>query len=119
MSQESIEKSAEDVAQLVQEEGLNCLINNAGINVVADFNTVTAEKMIENFHTNAVASLMITKVRFLIDSGLCACVQGVSHQTTKQGYDASVVTASEKHEKERHVCFLLSPGSVICSLLQA
>lgn len=62
MSQESIEKCAEEVHQLVQEEGLNCLINNAGINVVADFHTVTAEKMIENFHTNAVAPLMITKV---------------------------------------------------------
>ncbi|KAM9352093.1 C-signal [Symphorus nematophorus] len=61
VNQESIEKSVEVVAQLVQEEGLNCLINNAGINVVADFHTVTAEKMIENFHTNAVAPLMITK----------------------------------------------------------
>ncbi|KAE8295972.1 hypothetical protein D5F01_LYC04720 [Larimichthys crocea] len=61
VNQESIEKSAEEVARLVQEEGLNCLINNAGINVVADFNTVTAEKMIENFHTNTVAPLMITK----------------------------------------------------------
>nr|XP_046251156.1 C-factor isoform X1 [Scatophagus argus] len=61
VNQESIEKCAEEVDQLVQEEGLNCLINNAGINVVADFHTVTAEKMIENFHTNAVAPLMITK----------------------------------------------------------
>uniref|UniRef100_UPI0037E8DAEC C-signal n=1 Tax=Semicossyphus pulcher TaxID=241346 RepID=UPI0037E8DAEC len=61
LSQDSIKKSAEEVGQLVQEEGLNCLINNAGINVVADFHTVTAEKMIENFHTNAVAPLMITK----------------------------------------------------------
>lgn len=65
VSQESIEESVEEVAQLVQEEGLNCLINNAGIKVVADFNTVTAEKMIENFHTNAVAPLMITKVMFI------------------------------------------------------
>lgn len=63
--QESIEKCAEDVGQLLQEEGLNCLINNAGINVVADFKSVTAEKMIENFHTNSVAPLMITKVMFI------------------------------------------------------
>ncbi|KAM8750906.1 C-signal-like [Acanthopagrus schlegelii] len=61
VNQESVEKSVEEVERLVQEEGLNCLINNAGINVVADFHTVTAEKMIENFHTNAVAPLMITK----------------------------------------------------------
>uniref|UniRef100_A0A671VSH9 Si:dkey-12e7.4 n=1 Tax=Sparus aurata TaxID=8175 RepID=A0A671VSH9_SPAAU len=61
VNQESIEKSVEEVDRLVAEEGLNCLINNAGINVVADFHTVTAEKMIENFHTNSVAPLMITK----------------------------------------------------------
>ncbi|XP_068459995.1 C-signal [Clinocottus analis] len=61
VNQESIERSVEQVDQLVQEEGLNCLINNAGINVVADFETATAEMMIENFHTNAVAPLMITK----------------------------------------------------------
>ncbi|XP_047453226.1 C-factor [Mugil cephalus] len=61
VNQESIEKCMQEVSQLVQEEGLNCLINNAGINVKADFNSVTAEMMIENFHTNAVAPLMITK----------------------------------------------------------
>lgn len=72
VSQESIEKCAEEVAQLVQEEGLNCLINNAGINVVADFKTVTTEKMIENFHTNTVAPLMITKVMFI--NRLCSPV---------------------------------------------
>ncbi|XP_038161388.1 C-factor [Cyprinodon tularosa] len=61
VDQESIEKCAEEVGQLVEEEGLNCLINNVGINVEADFHSVTAEKMIENFHTNSVAPLMITK----------------------------------------------------------
>lgn len=65
VNQESIEKSVEEVSKLVQEEGLNCLINNAGINVVADFHSVTAEMMIENFHTNTVAPLMITKVNFI------------------------------------------------------
>ncbi|KAM9755004.1 C-signal [Menidia menidia] len=61
VSQESIEQCAEEVGRLVGEDGLNCLINNAGINLVADFHSVTAEKMMENFHTNAVAPLMITK----------------------------------------------------------
>ncbi|XP_039539744.1 synaptotagmin-7 isoform X3 [Pimephales promelas] len=61
ISQESIERAASEVEQLVQEEGLNCLINNAGINVVANLETVTADKMLENFHTNSVAPLMITK----------------------------------------------------------
>ncbi|KAJ8396665.1 hypothetical protein AAFF_G00015030 [Aldrovandia affinis] len=61
VSQDSIEKAGDQVGALVQEEGLNCLINNAGINVVADFQTVTAEKMLDNFHTNSVAPLMVTK----------------------------------------------------------
>lgn len=64
LNQASIEKAVEEVGQLVQEEGLTCLINNAGINVLADLQTVTAEKMLENFHTNAVAPLMVTKVMF-------------------------------------------------------
>ncbi|KAK2841892.1 hypothetical protein Q5P01_012092 [Channa striata] len=61
VSQQSIDQCVEEVGKLLQDEGLNCLINNAGIKMLGDFNTVTAEKMIENFHTNAVAPLMITK----------------------------------------------------------
>lgn len=61
LSQQSIDECAEEVGRLLQDQGLNCLINNAGVNVLADFESVTAEKMIENFHTNAVAPLMITK----------------------------------------------------------
>lgn len=81
VSQESIEKCAEEVQHLVQEEGLNCLINNAGINVVADFHSVTAEKMIENFHTNAVAPLMITKVTVLHEL-YASCPTGCSTAAT-------------------------------------
>lgn len=36
VKQESINRSVEEVRELVQEIGLNCLINNARINVVAD-----------------------------------------------------------------------------------
>ncbi|KAG7333199.1 hypothetical protein KOW79_003334 [Hemibagrus wyckioides] len=61
VSEESIKKAAVEVEQIVEEDGLNCLINNAGINVRANFETVTAEKMLENFHTNSVGPLMITK----------------------------------------------------------
>uniref|UniRef100_A0A1A8G0G2 C-factor n=1 Tax=Nothobranchius korthausae TaxID=1143690 RepID=A0A1A8G0G2_9TELE len=60
-SQDSIERCAEEVGRLLEEEGLNCLINNAGIKLEADFHSVTAETMIESFNTNAVAPLMITK----------------------------------------------------------
>ncbi|XP_076848278.1 C-signal isoform X2 [Brachyhypopomus gauderio] len=61
VNQRSIEKAASHVDELVQEDGLSCLINNAGINVFAKFDSVTAEQMLENFHTNCVAPLMITK----------------------------------------------------------
>ncbi|TRY66411.1 hypothetical protein DNTS_003370 [Danionella cerebrum] len=61
VSQESIDKAAAEVEQVVRDEGLNCLINNAGINVVANLETVTADMMLENFHTNSVAPLMVTK----------------------------------------------------------
>ncbi len=82
VNQQSIEKSVEEVGRLVQDEGLNCLINNAGINVVADFNSVTAEKMLENFHTNAVAPLMITKVMFAIS--FCVCLSVVDQLRDKK-----------------------------------
>lgn len=66
VNQESLEKAREEVGQLVHEEGLACLINNAGIAVDGTFESVTAEAMIKNFHTNTVAPLMITKVMFYI-----------------------------------------------------
>lgn len=90
VSQDSIEKCAEEVGQLVQDEGLNCLINNAGINVVADFNTVTAEKMIENFHTNAVAPLMITKA-FLPLLKKAAASKGEAGATGRMGINRAAV----------------------------
>ncbi|XP_006642538.2 C-signal-like isoform X1 [Lepisosteus oculatus] len=61
VNQESIANAAKEVEALVGEEGLSCLINNAGINVVANLEKVTAEQMMQNFETNSVAPLMITK----------------------------------------------------------
>ncbi|KAM9808111.1 C-signal [Neosynchiropus ocellatus] len=61
VSDASIQECVGEVERLVQDDGLNCLINNAGINVDADLHSVTAEKMMENFHTNSVAPLMLTK----------------------------------------------------------
>uniref|UniRef100_A0A672ZXE9 Si:dkey-12e7.4 n=1 Tax=Sphaeramia orbicularis TaxID=375764 RepID=A0A672ZXE9_9TELE len=55
------DQCVEQVGCLLGDAGLNCLINNAGVNVVADFQSVTAEQMMQNFHTNAVAPLMVTK----------------------------------------------------------
>ncbi|XP_075898786.1 C-signal-like [Nelusetta ayraudi] len=61
VSEGSIKKAVDEVGKLAQEEGLNCLINNAAINVPAELPTVTAEKLMENFHTNTVAPLMISQ----------------------------------------------------------
>lgn len=62
----SLKQAVDEVEKLVQAEGLNCLINNAGINVPANFHTVTPEKLMENFSTNTVAPLMISQVMFLL-----------------------------------------------------
>ncbi|XP_066557250.1 C-signal [Amia ocellicauda] len=61
VNQDSIENASKKVESLVGEEGLNCLINNAGINVTANLETVTTEQMMKNFETNSVSPLMITK----------------------------------------------------------
>ncbi|XP_018620816.2 uncharacterized protein LOC108942158 [Scleropages formosus] len=61
VDQDSIDGAAKEVEALLEEEGLACLINNAGINVDANLDTVTAEKMMRNFQTNTVAPLMVTK----------------------------------------------------------
>ncbi|KAJ8343448.1 hypothetical protein SKAU_G00307770 [Synaphobranchus kaupii] len=59
--QYSLRNAAQEVHVIVQDEGPNYLINNVVINFVADFQTVTAEKMLQNFHTNTVGPLMLTK----------------------------------------------------------
>ncbi|KAK6472660.1 C-factor [Huso huso] len=57
----SIEQASKDVESLLGDEGLNCLINNAGINIFGTLETVEAEQMMTNYETNAVSPLMITK----------------------------------------------------------
>ncbi|XP_065277217.1 C-signal-like [Emys orbicularis] len=57
----SIKKVVQEVEEILGDKGLNCLINNAGINVVASLEEVTAETMLTIYETNTVAQLMVTK----------------------------------------------------------
>ena len=52
------------VGGLLEGEGLNVLINNAGINHWLSLETVTKEMMLEDFETNAAAPLMVSKVLY-------------------------------------------------------
>ncbi|XP_075898787.1 C-signal-like [Nelusetta ayraudi] len=61
VNEESIKKVVNEVGKLVQEEGLNCLINNAAIHLPATFPTVPAENLMETLRTNTVAPLMISQ----------------------------------------------------------
>ncbi|KAJ1144930.1 hypothetical protein NDU88_011224 [Pleurodeles waltl] len=61
VSEESRQELVQQVEALVEESGLNCLINNAGINISATLEEVTAEAMLRVYETNTVAQLMVTK----------------------------------------------------------
>lgn len=60
-SQQSISSALEDVQSIVGSKGLNCLINNAAINISTNIDTVTPEAMMKTFQTNSVAPLFVTK----------------------------------------------------------
>lgn len=62
-SQQSISSALEEVQSIVGSKGLNCLINNAAINISTNIDTVTPEAMMKTFQTNSVAPLFVTKVR--------------------------------------------------------
>ncbi|XP_033014830.1 short-chain dehydrogenase/reductase family 9C member 7-like [Lacerta agilis] len=63
VSENSIKETVKKVEDIVGEKGLNCLINNAGINVFGSLEDVTMEAMLTTFKTNTVAQLMLSKVR--------------------------------------------------------
>jgi short-subunit dehydrogenase len=60
---ESYGSVVKHVTSVVQEEGLNLLINNAGVSPkFTRINLVKIEQMTSSFMTNVVAPLMLTKV---------------------------------------------------------
>ncbi|XP_029910076.1 uncharacterized protein LOC115360986 isoform X2 [Myripristis murdjan] len=61
VSEHSVSSAMEEVRSIVGSEGLNCLINNAAINISTDINTVSVDAMMKTFQSNTVAPLFVTK----------------------------------------------------------
>lgn len=55
------EKFAEQVRQIVGSQGLDTLINNAGITIRAEFADITGDQFVEVYRTNAVSPLLLTR----------------------------------------------------------
>lgn len=55
-------ETARYVSQHTGKQGLNCLVNNAGVSIGCGINRVTTQKMIDNYSVNVVGPLMLTKV---------------------------------------------------------
>ncbi|XP_078277260.1 C-signal-like [Rhinoraja longicauda] len=57
----SIQESAEQIQKVLKDNGLNLLINNAGVNFGGDLNEITPEIMMKTYSTNVIAPVMVTK----------------------------------------------------------
>lgn len=55
------EKVVEDVSKQVGSDGLNLLVNNAGIHIKADFHDAKREDMLEVYEVNVIAPFLFTR----------------------------------------------------------
>ncbi|XP_067292285.1 C-signal [Pseudorasbora parva] len=60
-SDSSVDAAAQAVESIVGADGLNCLINNAAINIPTELNTVSRDAMMKTYESNTVAPLFVTK----------------------------------------------------------
>jgi len=58
---DDISRVAKDVEKVLQDDGLNLLINNAGVYARVGLQDVTVDQMMETFRANAVGPLMIVQ----------------------------------------------------------
>ncbi|KAI7812175.1 C-factor [Triplophysa rosa] len=57
----SVDDAVQQVESIVGADGLNCLINNAAINISCNLDTVTRDAMMKTYESNTVAPLFVTK----------------------------------------------------------
>jgi NAD(P)-dependent dehydrogenase (short-subunit alcohol dehydrogenase family) len=60
-NEDEITNVASEIGKVLQEEGLNLVINNAALFLPISLEKVTADQMLQTFQTNAVGPLMIIK----------------------------------------------------------
>ncbi|XP_016122954.1 C-factor [Sinocyclocheilus grahami] len=60
-SDSSVDAAVQSVESIVGTDGLNCLINNAAINMTSELDTVTRDAMMKTYESNTVAPLFMTK----------------------------------------------------------